>query len=92
MRDQSRNAESPSCGGNGGHRISVVRCPIGFLRPAAHRSAAADSHMCFSLFQMFPPALSSDLTSAPTKSPKRGDETENSFVFVAYCTLIYRQL
>ncbi len=67
---KSSNDKLPSCGGNGGHRISVVHCPIGFLHPAAHRIAAADSHRCFFLLQMDPPVPSSDLTSAPKKSPE----------------------
>lgn len=60
----------PSCGGNGGHRISVVCCPIGSLHPAAHRIAAANLHRCFFLLQMDPQVPSSDRTSAPKKSPE----------------------
>lgn len=67
-----RNSSSdnqPSCGGNGGRRISVARCPIGFLRPVGRRIAPADSHRCFYLHQTDPPAPSSDLPSAPKRNP-----------------------
>lgn len=69
----------PSCGGNGDHRISVVRCPIGSLHPAAHRIAATNLRRCFFLLQMDPQVPSSDPTSAPKKSPAaRGHDGWNN--------------
>lgn len=84
----------PSGGGNGGRRISVVHCLVGFLHPVAHRIAPAGSHRYSFLLQMDPPELSSDLTSAPKKSPeaRRRIWLMFSFVYVVNCTFTVTNL